>query len=186
MAARKYSEAQRLAFMALIDRGGSVRAACAAVGVHPDAGYAWMKKAGLSTPRSTQRRYMPEQKAEFLSRLEEVRNVSALARELGINRVTATRGRVGRVPGCFGISGHERGRLRPRGPSDRCCVTLSFCIDENFPRDLKEPLARVHRHHRFRHVTDIGAAGMDDVDLFAYLAVVVHEVGDAAGGVREG
>ena len=90
MGARKYSEEQRLAFMSLIDRGGSVRAACAAVGVHPDAGYAWMKKAGLSTPRSTQRQYTPEQRAEFLSRLEQVRNVSALARELGINRVTAS------------------------------------------------------------------------------------------------
>ncbi len=89
MAARKYTEGQRLEFMALIDRGGSVRAACAVVGVHPDAGYAWMKKAGLSTPRSTQRRYTPAQKAEFLRRLGEVGNVSAVARELGINRVTA-------------------------------------------------------------------------------------------------
>lgn len=38
MPARKYTEAQRLEFMALIDRGGSVRAACAVVGVHPDEG----------------------------------------------------------------------------------------------------------------------------------------------------
>jgi IS30 family transposase len=74
--------------MALIDRGGSVRAAAAAVGVHPDAGYAWMKVAGLSTPRSTQRRYTDAQKAEFLRRLGEAGNVSAVARELGLNRVT--------------------------------------------------------------------------------------------------
>lgn len=49
-------------------------------------------------------------------------------------------------------------------------MTLAFCIDENLPRDLAEPLARVHRRHRFRHVRDIGAQGMDDVDLFDYLA----------------
>jgi IS30 family transposase len=88
MPARKYTEEQRLEFMALIDRGGSVRAAASAVGVHPDAGYAWMKKAGLSTPRSTQRKYTDAQKAEFLSRLREAGNVSAVARELGLNRVT--------------------------------------------------------------------------------------------------
>lgn len=37
MPARKYTERQRVAFMALIDRGGSVRAAATKVGVHPDA-----------------------------------------------------------------------------------------------------------------------------------------------------
>jgi IS30 family transposase len=88
MAARKYTEKQKLAFMALIDRGGSVRAAAATVGVHPDAGYKWMKQAGLSTPRSTQRKYTNTEKAEFLRRLTEVGNVSAVARELGLNRVT--------------------------------------------------------------------------------------------------
>lgn len=88
MAARKYTEGQRLAFMALIDRGGSVRAAAAAVGVHPDAGYRWMKRSGLSTPRSTQRRYTAAEKARFFTRLGEVGNVSAVARELGLNRVT--------------------------------------------------------------------------------------------------
>jgi transposase, IS30 family len=88
MAARKYSEEQRLKFMALIDRGGSVRAAAAAVGVHPDTGYRWMKRAGLSTPRSTQRRYSAAEKAAFFRRLAQVPNVSAVARELGFNRVT--------------------------------------------------------------------------------------------------
>jgi len=88
MPARKYTEAQRQAFMAIIDRGGSVRAAAAAIGVHPDAGYKWMKLAGLSTSRSTQRRYTDAQKAQFLARLHQVGNVSAVARELGFNRVT--------------------------------------------------------------------------------------------------
>ncbi|NYI40411.1 IS30 family transposase [Demequina lutea] len=88
MPARKYTEQQRLAFMALIDRGGSVRAAAIAVGVHPDAGYKWMKQAGLSTPRSTQRRYSAEEKALFFRRLAEGGNISSVARELGFNRVT--------------------------------------------------------------------------------------------------
>ena len=88
MPSRKYTEEQRLAFMALIDRGGSVRAAAVAVGAHPDAGYVWMKRAGLSTPRSAQRKYTDVEKAGFLRRLGEVGNVSAVARELGLNRVT--------------------------------------------------------------------------------------------------
>src|SRR4051812_34809617 len=88
MAARKYTEQQLLAFMALIDRGGSVRAAALAVGVHPDRGYQWMKQAGLSTPRSAQRRHTPDDRAEFLRRLAVTPNVSAVARELGFNRVT--------------------------------------------------------------------------------------------------
>lgn len=88
MPAKKYTEDQRVNFLAVIDRGGSVRAAAASVGVHPDAGYKWMRQAGLSTPRSTQRKYSIEQKAEFLDRLALVGNVSAVARELGINRVT--------------------------------------------------------------------------------------------------
>jgi transposase-like protein len=88
MPARKYTEHQRLAFMALIDRGGSVRAAAIAVGVHPDAGYKWMKQAGLSTPRSTQRRYSAEEKSLFFRRLTEGGTISSIARELGFNRVT--------------------------------------------------------------------------------------------------
>lgn len=88
MPARKYTEQQRLEFMTLIDRGGSVRAAAVASGAHPDRGYQWMKQAGLSTPRSTQRKYTAAEKAEFFKRLAEVGNVSAVARELGLNRVS--------------------------------------------------------------------------------------------------
>ncbi|WP_444665202.1 transposase [Cellulomonas sp. CW35] len=50
MPARKYTDEQRLEFLALIDRGGSVRAACAAVGVHPDAAYACVDDALRLTP----------------------------------------------------------------------------------------------------------------------------------------
>ena len=88
MPARKYTEEQRLEFLALIDRGGSVRAASAAIGVHPDRGYAWMREAGLSTRRSAPRTYTEADKAEFLRRLREVGNVSAVARELGFMRGT--------------------------------------------------------------------------------------------------
>lgn len=38
MLATKYTERRRVAFMALVDRGGSVRAAATKVGVHPDVG----------------------------------------------------------------------------------------------------------------------------------------------------
>lgn len=69
-------------------RGGSVRAAALAVGVNPDRGYRWMKLAGLSTPRNTQRKHAPEDRAEFFTRLAVRGNVSAVARELGFNRVT--------------------------------------------------------------------------------------------------
>lgn len=66
MPVRKYTEQQRLVFLALLDRGGSVQAAALSAGVSPDRGYRWMKQAGLSTPRSTQRKHSPEDKAEFL------------------------------------------------------------------------------------------------------------------------
>ena len=88
MPAQKYTEQQRLEFMALIDRGGSICAAALAIGVHPDAGYKWMKQAGLSTPRSSQRTYTDAEKAKFFRRLAEVGNVSLVARELGFNRVS--------------------------------------------------------------------------------------------------
>lgn len=88
MPARKYTEQQRLEFMALIDRGGSVRAAAVEIDAHPGAGYEWMRQEGLPTPRSTQRKYSDAEKAEFLRRLAVVGNASPVARELGFNRVT--------------------------------------------------------------------------------------------------
>lgn len=66
MPARKYTEQQRRKFMALIDRGGSVRAAAQTVGVDTITANRWMKEAGLSTPRSPQRQCSPEQKATLL------------------------------------------------------------------------------------------------------------------------
>ena len=88
MAERKYDEKQRREFLARADRGETIRAAALGVGVSPDAGYRWAKQAGLSNPRSSPRTYTDAEKALFLRRLTEVGNVSAVARELGFNRVT--------------------------------------------------------------------------------------------------
>ena len=89
VAERKYSDEQKQAVLAAVDRGSTVRAAAAAAGVSPTAGYRWVKQAGLSTSRSTPRKYAAEEKETFLRRVAEVRNISQVARELGINRVTA-------------------------------------------------------------------------------------------------
>lgn len=81
-----------------------------------------MKEAGLSTPRSTQRRYSPEQKAEFFRRLAEVGNVSAVARELGINRVSgyAWAHRAGIFTGTYADAKRQEFlRLRAEGVSRR-------------------------------------------------------------------
>ena len=88
MAEQKYSYEQKQAVLAAVDRGSTVRTAAIAVGVSPHAGYRWVKQAGLSTSRSSPRKYSNEEKARFLARLAEVRNVSKVSHELGINRVT--------------------------------------------------------------------------------------------------
>lgn len=88
MAERKYSDEQKQAVLAAVDRGSTVRAAARAVGVSPHTGYRWVKQAGLSTSRSSPRQYSDEEKTCFLALLAQVRNVSKVSRELGINRVT--------------------------------------------------------------------------------------------------
>lgn len=106
----------------------------AAVAVHPDAGDGWMSRAGLSTPRSTQRRYIPAQKAEFLRRLMQVKNVSAVARELGINRVTAH------------VWAHKRGPLPPRTPTPSARSSCVFVVRES--RGARQPERSGSRHTR--------------------------------------
>jgi transposase, IS30 family len=88
MPARKYTEEQREKFFEALDRGGTVRAAGAVAGVHPDAGYRWVGRSGMATPRGKPRAYSEVEKAEFFRRLAEEGNVSAVARELGFVRVT--------------------------------------------------------------------------------------------------
>lgn len=86
--ARKYSKEQKEKFFDLVDRGGTVRAAATAAGVHPAAAYTWLRKAGLTMRRARPRVYSDEDKAEFFRSLAERNNVSAVARELGFTRVT--------------------------------------------------------------------------------------------------
>lgn len=88
MAEQKYSDEQKQAVLAAVDRGSTVRAAAITAGVSPTRAYRWVKQACLSTSRSTPRQYTGEEKANFLARLADERNVSKVARELGINRVT--------------------------------------------------------------------------------------------------
>ena len=84
----KYTKKQKDLFFDLIDRGGTVKAAAEASGVHPGAAYTWLRQAGLSVRRSSPRVYSAEEKAEFFRRLAQRPNVSAVARELGFPRVT--------------------------------------------------------------------------------------------------
>ena len=88
MAGRKYSKEQKDEFFRLLDKGGTVRAAARAVGVHQDADYNWLRNSGLTMQRATPRTYTPEDKAEFFRRLADNPNVSAVARELGFTRIT--------------------------------------------------------------------------------------------------
>ncbi|WP_160297650.1 helix-turn-helix domain-containing protein [Demequina salsinemoris] len=81
-----------------------------------------MKQAGLSTPRSTQRAYSDEDKAAFFARLSEVGNVSAVARELGFNRVTcyAWAHRAGIFTGTYADAKRQEFlRLRAQGVARR-------------------------------------------------------------------
>ncbi len=82
------SESARVEFFRLLDRGGTVRDAAAAVGVSADIGYRWCRQVGVSTRRGRPRIYSAEEKAEFFKLLELRGNVSAVARELGFRRVT--------------------------------------------------------------------------------------------------
>ncbi|VAZ69731.1 MULTISPECIES: IS30 family transposase [Mycobacterium] len=88
MAGRKYSKEQKEEFFRLLDKGGTVRAAARAVGVHQDAAYNWLRKSGLTMQRATPRKYSAKDKAEFFRRLALNPNVSAVARELGFTRIT--------------------------------------------------------------------------------------------------
>lgn len=89
MAGKKYTDAQKEEFFRLLDRGGTVRAAARAVGVHEDAGYTWARKAGLSMQRAAPHQYSADLKVEFLKLVRERQIISTVARELGIHKPTA-------------------------------------------------------------------------------------------------
>ena len=82
------TQSQQQEFFAIIDRGSTIRAAALKVGVSPDIGYRWVKKAGLAAVRAKPRTYTDAEKAEFFRLLAERGNVSAVAKELGFVRIT--------------------------------------------------------------------------------------------------
>lgn len=88
MAGKRYDKGQKEQFFALVDRGGTVRAAAQSAGVGEAAAYRWLREAGLSMQRRAPRVYSEEERAEFFRRLAIDPNVSAVARALGFPRVT--------------------------------------------------------------------------------------------------
>lgn len=88
MAGSRYGQDVKDRFFELVDRGGTVRAAAAAAGVHEDAAYRWLREAGLSMQRQAPRSYTAAEKDEFFRRLADLPNVSAVAKAMGLPRVT--------------------------------------------------------------------------------------------------
>jgi transposase, IS30 family len=84
----KYTGEQKQHFFDLVDRGGTVRAAALAAGVHPDAAYTWLRGAGLTMRRRAPRVYTDLERSAFLSLLGELGNVRAAAAALGFPAVT--------------------------------------------------------------------------------------------------
>lgn len=109
MAEKKYTDEQKDEFFRVLDRGGTVRAAARAAGVHENAGYNWLRKTGLTMQRATPRIYPPELKEQFLRLVRERQIISTVARELGIHRPTAYA-----WARKAGISTSEARRVNPR------------------------------------------------------------------------
>jgi transposase-like protein len=85
---RQYKAAERAEFFRRLDRGGTIRAVAAELGLSPDTCYRWRHESGTSTARSRSRGYSAADKAEFFRRRALNPNVSAVARDLGFVRVT--------------------------------------------------------------------------------------------------
>ena len=74
----KYGKEQRNQFFDLIDKGGTVRTAADATGVHLGAAYSWLRAYGLSMQHK-KRAYTREERDEFFRLLMARQNVSAVA-----------------------------------------------------------------------------------------------------------
>lgn len=61
----QYRAKEREEFFRRLDRGGTIRAVAAELGVSVDSCYRWRREAGVSTPRGKNRPYTAEDKAEF-------------------------------------------------------------------------------------------------------------------------
>jgi IS30 family transposase len=128
MAGPMYSAEIKQEFFDLLDRGGTIRAAATAVGVHEAAAYSWVRAAGLTMGRPTARVYTVEEKAEFfrLSGCSGARVQSGHLLQLGAqDRGLHQRGPQGEpAPGAVPAAPSRRsfpGRSSPRG-SSRCPV----------------------------------------------------------------
>jgi len=84
----QYKAKERDEFFRRLDRGGTIRAVAAELGLSVDACYRWRREAGVSTRRAKNRAYTAQDKAEFFRRLAVSGNVSKVANELGFVRVT--------------------------------------------------------------------------------------------------
>ena len=68
----QYKAKEREEFFHRLDRGGTVRAVAAELGLSVDACYRWRREANISTPRAKSRSYTAEDKAEFFRRLAQI------------------------------------------------------------------------------------------------------------------
>jgi IS30 family transposase len=84
----QYKAKEREEFFRRLDRGGTIRAVAAELGLSVDACYRWRQEANVSTTRAKSRMYTAEEKAEFFRRLKLTANVSKVAKELGFVRIT--------------------------------------------------------------------------------------------------
>ncbi|WP_367379205.1 helix-turn-helix domain-containing protein [Subtercola boreus] len=66
----QYKAKAREEFFRRLDRGGTIRAVAAELGVSVDACYRWRREANISTPRAKSRSYTAEEKAEFFRQLK--------------------------------------------------------------------------------------------------------------------
>jgi IS30 family transposase len=110
---RKYTPEQKDQFFAVLDRGGSVTAAAAELGLNRMTCYKWVHKSGApggtagKRQSSGRRKYTQEEKDGFFVVQGRVGSVAAAAAELGLNQNT-----------CYqwmskaGIAGKAKGRAR--------------------------------------------------------------------------
>lgn len=84
----QYKAKERDEFFRRLDRGGTIRAVAAELGLSVEWCYRWRNEAGVSTSRAKSRVYTAEDKAEFFRLLASTGNVSKVAKELGFVRVT--------------------------------------------------------------------------------------------------
>ena len=90
---RVYSQEEKDAFFAALDRRGSVSAAAAEVGLNRNTCFGWARKTAVPPKKPLaraipKRKYTPEEKDQFFAVLDCVGNVTVAAAELGFNRMT--------------------------------------------------------------------------------------------------